>query len=133
MELNIEVKWTQEDIENMLRDRLAKEGLLLLPQPKQVRKKKDEAPAKTSSAEDRYFVWLRSGKIKVKARAVMSPRAQKAATSARPEPRLVASDDSPGTGIDPGMLPEGTDIDALEAAAQERPLMDGESRDRPED
>ena len=54
MELDIEVKWTQEDIEKMLRTRLENEGLLLLPQPK--RKKKDNEDENEEEAGSNYFV-----------------------------------------------------------------------------
>lgn len=127
MELDIEVKWTQEDIEEMLRNRLAKEGLLLIPQRKQTQKKGKKV-AEEEGPEEKYFVWPRGGKAKVKARAIISPRAQKVVATPSTEPQPI--DDA---GIDPSMLPAGTDVDALELAAKKRPRMPGESSERPED
>lgn len=129
MELDIEVKWTQEDIEEMLRKRLAKEGLLLIPQRKQTqKKKKGKGATEEEGPEEKYFAWPRGGKVKVKARAIISPRAQKVAATPSTEPQPV---DDPG--MDPTMLPAGTDVDALELAAKKRPRMPGESSERPED
>jgi hypothetical protein len=139
MELDIEVKWTQEDIERMLREKLEREGLLLLPQPK--RKKKGEEEAE-DEAENKYFVWPRGGNIKVRARAMISQRAKKAAEAADDEQPSV-DDETPHdtTPLDPAMLPDGANIEALQAveraaedplaAAKRRPLMKGESRTPP--
>lgn len=139
MELDIEVKWTQEDIEKMLRARLEEEGLLLIPLPKVEKKvkrgkKKDDDDDADESAENKYFAWPRGGQVKVKARAVISPRAQRAVASGvtqdgtTPERMEPAVDDTP---LDPAMLPDGTNLDALEAAARQRPMMRGESKEPP--
>ena len=131
MELDIEVKWTQEDIEKMLRARLAEEGFLLVPQKKQEPRKEKGKKAEEESPEDRYFVWPRGGSVKVKARAMISPRAQRAAVEpSATKPTLVDDDDS---SIPRDMLPEGANVDKLEAAAKQRKRMPGESTERPED
>lgn len=133
MELDIEVKWTQEDIEKMLRARLAEEGFLLVPQKKQEpRKTQGKKKSEEESPEDRYFVWPRGGNVKVKARAMISPRAQRAAVEPSvTRPALVDDDDD--SSIPRDMLPEGANVDKLEAAAKQRKRMPGESTERPEE
>lgn len=122
MNCNTTVEWTQEDIEERLREELEEKGLLLLPQPK--RKKKGEE----AEEENKYFVWPRGGKIKVKVRAAISPRALRAAT---PDPGVTTEpvvDDVP---LDTTMLPDGANVDALEAAVKQRRLSKNESREPP--
>jgi len=140
MELDIVVKWSQEDIENMLRERLEEEGLLLVPQPCEVTKKTGKGKKEPDDVEkpgSRYFVWPHRGKSKVKARAIISPRAQKATQSKTQSPLSSQSaastiDGDNDTPLDRSMLPDGTNVDALEAAVKLRPLMPGESRTPPE-
>ncbi len=133
MELDIEVKWTQEDIEKMLRARVEEEGFLMIPQPKVINKD-EKGPDAGSTAETKYFVWPRGGPIKVRARAIISPRGQKKVSSGMivdetpPKRMEPVANDVP---LDPTMLPDGVNVDALEAAAKQRPLLKNESRTPP--
>lgn len=135
MEVTIECRWTKEDIEEMLLEKMHGEGLKIIPQPK---KKKDDP--------DRIFVWPRSNKVKVRARAIIDPNARQAEEEEEEEeeseePRAPKKKKSEP--MDLSLLPEGANVDAiraienaanaedpLEAAAKRRRLSPGESRER---
>jgi hypothetical protein len=133
VEVTIECRWTKSDIEEMLLEKMHAEGLKIIPQ----QKKRKEDP-------DQLFVWPRSNKVKVRARAVIDPSAR-----AADEDDDVDDDTPPPKKkkepLDTSLLPDGANVDAilaveraaegeeedpLESAARQRPLGPGESRSR---
>lgn len=118
MDITIECRWTKEQIEELLQDQIREQGLMLIPHPK----RKEGEP-------DKLFIWPRGGEFKVRARAVIDPDARPVSKPEDMEPAEAnpreKKERADNTSLDFSMLPEGANIEALQAiekAAAEDPL-----------
>lgn len=132
MEVTIECRWTKENIETILLEKMRSEGLKIIPQ----QKRKEGEP-------DKLFVWPKNGRIKVRAQAMIDPDARQVEEDGSDE----VGEEEPQESFEPmdlSMLPEGANVEAiraiessaaedtLEKAAKRRRLGPGESRERDE-
>jgi hypothetical protein len=131
VDVTIECRWTKEQIEKLLLDQIREQGLMLIPHPK---KNKDDP--------DKMFVWPRSNKVKVRARAVIDPNATPVESDADVDEESADVPEKEDALMDLSLLPDGANVEAiraieraakedpLEAAAKKRKLSPGESRGR---
>ena len=128
MDVTIEVKWSKEDIVEMLRSKMKQEGMLPVHDPK-----------KQCDPDEDPFIWPKKGGVLVRVYAKADPDFQTPERMRSPSPVPDGDDDEPK--FDPEMFPDDADVDALQqieeaARAEERgegrrPMHPGESRERP--
>jgi hypothetical protein len=144
VDLDIEVKWTKEDIENRLLEEMRGAGLTILPKKSRKKKKGDEKKDGNSEDEEgeddegngKYFTWTRGGKVIVKARAMTTLRKE---VSAKPDPAKAEEEDAEEEDAEEAEMSAEDTQDELERIAQESANLkrarsekiDGESKKRP--
>lgn len=142
VEVDIEVKWTRKDIEDRLLQEMKSAGLIPIPKRTRQSKKKGK---KSGPDEDEgsIFTWPRGGEIRVKARAMMT-----VTRTEKPAPTATLPDDAPPPPVpsdepvefNADMLPDGANVEALNAiqtadpleAAAKRERLPGETDERPD-